>query len=85
MNYTLKKTLQKLGPSPCDLNSKTVKSIKSKFPVPFEHKILWADVNFHNSASPYFIFTKEIFSIPSPVRLETVSAIARRTCGSSAP
>jgi len=61
VNYTLKKTLQKLGPSPCDLNSKTIKSIKSKFPVPFEHKILWADVNFHNSASGLVLTDTGIF------------------------
>lgn len=38
--------LTDLGPSKLELNDKNIKKIKTLFPVPVEHKIIWADCEF---------------------------------------
>ena len=61
MNFTLERTLKKLGESPCVLNKKNIKSISINFPIPIEHKILWADVTFGNRISGLVITDVGIF------------------------
>ncbi|MEG1244106.1 MAG: hypothetical protein RSD17_04660 [Oscillospiraceae bacterium] len=46
MDYVVESALKQLGKSPVDLSKSNIKGIKEQFPIPNEHKILWADVTF---------------------------------------
>lgn len=50
MDFLLKQTLNKLGNSPTNIVDNQ-KKIYSQFPIPKEHKILWADVKFGRRVS----------------------------------
>lgn len=43
MDFILSKVMKNFQESPCQLTKKNINTINKKFPVPKEHKILWAD------------------------------------------
>lgn len=62
MNLTLHKTLEKMGKSPTALTKRNISNIKTQFPIPSEHEILWADVDFGRRIFGMVITDKGLFT-----------------------
>lgn len=61
MDYTLAETLKHFQTSPTELKKSNLKKIRKEFPVPREHKILWADVDFGHRISGLVLTDTGIF------------------------
>ncbi len=61
MDDLLKKTLKYIGASFTELSESNIEEIKANFPVPKEHKVLWADVVFERRLFGLVITDKGLF------------------------
>lgn len=71
MPYLVDKTIEKLGKSPSDIESKkNISRIKQEFPIPTERAVLWADVQFGRRLSGLVVTDAGIFIKGSKIIVE---------------